>query len=196
MSHYEKINILLVRGTRKLQMVSHCIILKMGNAKQVQKSYLENLIPTPHIMSKSNFGAITNLESSMARKLPQPLLKFFQSPTSCEPWTSFEHHHKASLMKTAPKPLPQNNSIEHKQIPNLQPFFRDWSIHLSPTNQVKFELFNHITPQKSNCNFSMQLATPTRWGEKRHEVGRQVSKSALINATLSPFDKYIFHLFQ
>lgn len=40
-SHSEKINIPLMGGIRKLQMVFHCSILLNGNAKQVWKSCLE-----------------------------------------------------------------------------------------------------------------------------------------------------------
>jgi hypothetical protein len=53
MSYSDKDNIPLSRVS--LQVICHGIILKTSNAKQFQKSYLEGLIPAPHIMSKSNF---------------------------------------------------------------------------------------------------------------------------------------------
>jgi hypothetical protein len=86
-----KVNITLMKGTRKLQMVCHNSFLKTCNTKQVRKSYFEGSIPTPHIMPESNFGAPTSnlvyLKSS-----PQALLIFFQSLTPYVPQTSFEHH--------------------------------------------------------------------------------------------------------
>jgi hypothetical protein len=67
-------------------------ILTTGETQQVQKRCLEGLIPTPDVMLKSNFRNITDLKSSMTRKLPQPLLIFFHSSTTYDPWTSFENH--------------------------------------------------------------------------------------------------------
>jgi DUF2075 family protein len=41
----KKVNILLIRGIRKLQMVCHGSFLETGNTEQVQKSYLEDPPP-------------------------------------------------------------------------------------------------------------------------------------------------------
>jgi hypothetical protein len=54
MSHFEKINIPLIRVTQKHQIVCHGGILISSQTKQVRKSCLEDLIPK-HIMSKPNF---------------------------------------------------------------------------------------------------------------------------------------------
>jgi hypothetical protein len=81
MSCYDKVKITLMRVTRKLQVISHGNIHKMGSIGQVRKRYLEDLILIPSAMPKYNFGAITYLKSCMTRKLPQPLLIFFHNPT-------------------------------------------------------------------------------------------------------------------
>jgi hypothetical protein len=67
MSRSEKINILLMEGTGKLQMVSHKSVLKMGNAKKIGERCLGSLSFTPNIMPETNFGTITYLKSSLAR---------------------------------------------------------------------------------------------------------------------------------
>jgi hypothetical protein len=85
MSCYDKVNIPLMRVTRKHQVICHGNILKMGSIGQVRKKYLEDLIPIPYAMPKYNFGAITYLKSCMTRKLPPPLLIFFHNPTPDDP---------------------------------------------------------------------------------------------------------------
>jgi len=72
MSCFDKVNIPLWRVFRKIQVI-------MDNTEQDRKSYLEGLILT-HVMSKSNFGATTYLESRMARKLPLAS-DIFHNPT-------------------------------------------------------------------------------------------------------------------
>jgi hypothetical protein len=74
MSCSEKVNISLMRGTRKLQMICYSSFLKMSNAKQVRKESLQSLIPTPNVMPESNFGAIPHFKSNVARKLPSAFL--------------------------------------------------------------------------------------------------------------------------
>jgi len=64
-SRSQKVNIPLIRGTRKLKMVCHGIFLETCNIEQLWKSYLEGLISTPHVMPESNFGIVTYLKSSM-----------------------------------------------------------------------------------------------------------------------------------
>jgi hypothetical protein len=65
----QKVNIQLMRGTRKLQMVCHIIFLIRVILNKFGKRYLESLIPTPHVMPKYNFGAVTHFKSRMTREL-------------------------------------------------------------------------------------------------------------------------------
>jgi hypothetical protein len=78
-SHSKKVNILLKRVTRS--------IFTINQTKQVRKSCLEGLIPTPHIMPKYNFGTLLKLHP------PHTL-----QPPSIMP---FSHEHKAKA--TSPK---------------------------------------------------------------------------------------------
>jgi len=80
MSCYEEVNIPLMRGCRKLQIICHNNFHKTGNSKQFWKRCLERLILTLNIMLESNFGAIPHLKFSVARKLPPALHNILLKP--------------------------------------------------------------------------------------------------------------------
>jgi hypothetical protein len=69
MRHSNKINVLLRKAIRELNMICYRYIPNIGNVKQHCKCYLKGLPPTPHIMPKINLGAVTHLKSSTSRKL-------------------------------------------------------------------------------------------------------------------------------
>lgn len=72
MRHSNKISIPLRRASRELRMISHGSIPKGGNAIQPWKSCLKGTFPTPHVVPKTNFGAVTHLESRTFGKLFPP----------------------------------------------------------------------------------------------------------------------------
>jgi hypothetical protein len=106
-----KINVLRRRAIKELKMIGHKSIPLASNGKQLQKCFLKGMLPTPHIMPKTDLGAFTHLKSSKAIKLlptsPNELPKthpirpidFIKAPPT--PLTPiFEVHynlHKASL---------------------------------------------------------------------------------------------------
>lgn len=86
------VNIPLIRGTWKHQMVYH-YILKHALLNKSGKALLRAWSP-PHVMPTFNLETHFNL---VWLESPQPLLIFFQSFTPYIPWTSFEHF-KISLL--------------------------------------------------------------------------------------------------
>jgi hypothetical protein len=76
--HLNKILVPLKRAIRGLKMNCHRSIPKANNAIQLWKCCLKEPFPTPHVMPKTNLGAITHLESRKSRELsssPSELLE-------------------------------------------------------------------------------------------------------------------------
>jgi len=86
----QKVNIPLMKGTRKLQMVCNNSFLKTCNTKHVRKSYFKGSIPIPHVMPESNFGAPTS-NLVWLKSFPPAPLDIFPKPHTIRPidliWT-------------------------------------------------------------------------------------------------------------
>lgn len=70
MQRFDKTNIPLTRDTRKLKVICHISILKAIYTEQLQMSYLQGLIPIPHVMPKSNLKTVPHYKTSESRKHP------------------------------------------------------------------------------------------------------------------------------
>lgn len=142
MSCSKKVNISLIRVTKKHQVVSHRGIFTTSQTEQVHKNCLEDLIPTPHIMPESNFRDITNLRSSVPRELPlaspdmlpklhpkRPVNLIRTPPTPHATKFSVHYHPSQSLSLMNMTPMHSLKRVRLNksklQIPNPSPKFRE-----------------------------------------------------------------------
>lgn len=107
----------VVFSISQLQMICYLSLLEARYTKQLRKSYLQSLIPTPPNMPKSDFRTITCLKSNKSGEFPLPLPNICPHPNLKRP-----NNH----IRTPPSPhalilkfhnwFPHNLSSWHKDI--------------------------------------------------------------------------------